>query len=375
MKQLLLFLLLLLGVSAISQPTVTIQPTSVTTCSGSNTGFKVFVQPDTVSYTLTWKRNGVSIVNPDTSGFYLYLKNVSYADSGYYTCNAAGPYGTGHSDTVHLHIRPSLTIDTLYRYNALGCPGTCKGQMKTLISGGNPPYIYDWGGGHSQDTIVYGLCKGTYTLNVTDIDNTHCVSKEYTIDVLRLPRITFQMDPEDTVYLTNPYLRVSFPDSSARKITNWEWNFGDSTRLANVNPVTHVYSKTGMFLVSLNYTDLNGCDTTITDSITVKAAKLHIPNVFSPNSDGKNDCFVIQEATDRTIDLAEIYLSIELKVVNRWGRVVYHNTNYKCKDCGQPNCCEGWNGEGLADGVYFYELKCHGYYEDDNFHGSVTILR
>ncbi len=379
MKQLFLSLLIVFWFSGFSQVTVEILPKNLTVCYGSNARFQAFLAHDTVSYIFTWKRNNVIIPNTDTLGN-LIIPNVSYTDTGYYCCSVSSQYDTAQSDTVHLHIQPKLTIDTLYRYNELGCPGICKGQMKVLVSGGNPPYNYDWGAGHSQDTIVFSLCKGKFMLTVTDADNSHCVSREYTIDVLKLPKVTFTMtdpethEPRDTIYLTKPYLNVAFPDTSTKNLTNWEWNFGDSTRVANVNPLQHTYTKTGRFKVSLNYTDLNGCDTTITDSITVKLAKLRIPNVFSPNHDGKNECFVIQEWNDKTLDINQIYLSNELIIVNRWGKKVFQASNYKSKDVVGEGC-EGWDGTGLADGVYFYVLTCHGLYEDDLFKGSISIVR
>lgn len=379
MKHLFLSLLIFMGFSGFSQVTVHFRPPSiVTACYGDNVKFQVDLTPDTGSYTFTWKRNNVIIPSPDTSGTQLRIKNVSYADSGYYTCLATSAFATGHSDTARLHISPRLYLDTLYRYNELGCPGSCKGQMRITVSGGNPPYIYDWGVGgiHMQgDSIAIGFCKGTYMLNVTDIDNTHCISREYTIEVLHLPKVIFTMDPEDTLYLTKPTLTVEFPDSSRHSMTNWEWRFGDGTSLANINPAQHIYTRTGRFIDSLNYTDLNGCDTTITDTITVKRADLFIPNVISPNGDGSNDCFIIQEKMDRTLDLEEIYLSVELVIVNRWGRKVYETSNYHCKKSGATRGCEGWDGGNLADGVYFYVLTCHGLYEDDVFRGSVTIVR
>jgi gliding motility-associated-like protein len=65
---------------------------------------------------------------------------------------------------------------------------------------------------------------------------------------------------------------------------------------------------------------------------------LTIPNVITPNGDGANDNFVIQNA--------ESY-NITLQIYNRWGRMIYENTNYQndfsCKTC--------------AAGVYYYVIK------------------
>lgn len=377
MKHLFLFVLIILGVSAFGQPQLTIFPNSWDLCYGANASFKALLVPDTNEYVFTWKKNGIVIPSPDTAGPLITIKNVTFADTGYYTCIAISAYDTARSDTAHLHLSPKLSIDTLYRYNTLGCPGTCKGQMKALVSGGNPPYSYDWGAGHSQDTIVYGLCKGTFMLKVVDSDLSHCAAKEYHVDVLRLPKVVFTMVPKDTVYLTKPYLTVAFADSSKKNLTNWEWDFGDSTKVANVNPLQHIYTRTGRFRVSLNYTDLDGCDTTITDSITVKPAELKFPNIISPNGDGHNDCFIIKEVNDPTYSLTldDFYLSNELVIVNRWGRKVYSASNYHYKYSTVPGECQGWSGEGLADGAYYYVLKCHGLYEDDVFKGSITIIR
>jgi hypothetical protein len=392
MKQLLFSFLCFLALSGFSQVTVKINPKTLQLCFGSPASFTATRTPDTVNCFYTWKHNGVILPGFDTIGK-LTFNEVSFADTGYYSCVVFSPVDTVESDTGYLHITPKLNIDTLYRYNQLGCPETCIGQMKALISGGLPPYTYEWGGGHQQDpgNIVIGLCKGDYLLKVTDSTNSHCVSRKYRIDVLSIPKIQFTMtDPEtqlevDTVYLTKPYLLVEFPDSAKQYITNWIWSIElvkdsvqkvtDSTTISNINPYQHQFTRIGKYKISLNYTDLNGCDTTIVDFIYVKQADMFIPNVFTPNCDSFNDCFIFYEKTDKTRDVKEIYLKIELVVVNRWGKKVYDNSNYYCRDKQSPCACDGWKADGLADGVYFYVLTCHGVYGDDVFRGSVTILR
>jgi large repetitive protein len=75
-----------------------------------------------------------------------------------------------------------------------------------------------------------------------------------------------------------------------------------------------------------------------------------IPEGFSPNGDGVNDLFVIRGTTGLTVDL-EVY--------NRWGTVVYKNTDYK-NDWGgitNANLTVGNVGQGLPDGTYFYVVR------------------
>jgi gliding motility-associated-like protein/uncharacterized repeat protein (TIGR01451 family) len=82
-----------------------------------------------------------------------------------------------------------------------------------------------------------------------------------------------------------------------------------------------------------------------------------IPNVFTPNDDGKNDTFEIPGI--------ENYEN-EVTIINRWGGTIHQSKGYK----------NDWNGEGLNEGTYFYVVKVKsqsGKWEVYN--GYVTLLR
>ncbi|MFC7526102.1 gliding motility-associated C-terminal domain-containing protein [Parapedobacter sp. GCM10030251] len=103
--------------------------------------------------------------------------------------------------------------------------------------------------------------------------------------------------------------------------------------------------------------DLNGQVSTATVTIVVAPEPLHIPNVFTPNGDGKNDVFEIQgmEAFDR----------VEIAVVNRWGNEVYRSADYQ----------NDWNGGSLNEGTYYYAIKTHKGSEVVEHKGWVLIKR
>ena len=67
---------------------------------------------------------------------------------------------------------------------------------------------------------------------------------------------------------------------------------------------------------------------------------IKIPNVITPNGDGKNDVFKIEGI--------ELYKENTLAIFNRWGNEVYRSAG------GYDN---SWNGEGLNEGTYYYVLK------------------
>jgi gliding motility-associated-like protein len=90
----------------------------------------------------------------------------------------------------------------------------------------------------------------------------------------------------------------------------------------------------------------------------VKDLKIYVPEGFSPNHDGVHDTFEIIRPYGMTIDI---------QVYNRWGNVVYSNSNYQ----------NDWNGKGtgnfvgqdLVDGGYYYTLTAL----DKN--GNVQVLK
>ena len=110
--------------------------------------------------------------------------------------------------------------------------------------------------------------------------------------------------------------------------------------------------------------------------------ELQVPSVFTPNGDGYNDTFVItlksgSESPGNNTDtrsrgesnggerpLSDYYKSTDLVIFKRWGRIVYHSTDYQ----------NDWDGGGLSDGTYFYVLKCKGLKEEVQYQGSVMIL-
>lgn len=108
----------------------------------------------------------------------------------------------------------------------------------------------------------------------------------------------------------------------------------------------------------------NGClGTTQTYKITVLplSKDLYVPNVFSPNNDGKNDIFYVYGN----------YISkIELQIFNQWGQ---HITTITDKN-------QGWDGKFKGNpqpvGVYVYVLKVEMQDKREiNMKGSITLVR
>uniref|UniRef100_UPI003BF851D9 tandem-95 repeat protein n=1 Tax=Rubrolithibacter danxiaensis TaxID=3390805 RepID=UPI003BF851D9 len=96
--------------------------------------------------------------------------------------------------------------------------------------------------------------------------------------------------------------------------------------------------------------------------VVLKNTTIYIPGGFSPNNDGVNDKFVIENiGNDR----------ISLEIYNRWGNMVYKNPNYKNEWEGRTN--QGIRvGEDLPDGTYYYIVIVNG---KTKFASFLTIKR
>ena len=110
-----------------------------------------------------------------------------------------------------------------------------------------------------------------------------------------------------------------------------------------------------------NYTDVTvpgfgvyeftytSCDTSSSISIAFECP-LVIPNTLTPNGDGNNDLFIIENLNP------EIYSNSYFTVYNRWGIVIYNSSKYGLNSTW-------WDGkktfenETVNDGVYFYVLE------------------
>jgi gliding motility-associated-like protein len=161
---------------------------------------------------------------------------------------------------------------------------------------------------------------------------------------------------------------ISFSIATASPINQINWNFDDPTSGANnvstsLDP-SHQFSEPGTYQITAIvefdcYTDtisqnitLFDCSETITTII-----PFEFPNVISPNGDGINDLFEVENLPENT----------EVIVFNRWGNVVFSSNNYQNNWDGKDN-----SGKELVDGVYTYKFKT---VEGNVGHGFVHLIR
>ena len=161
---------------------------------------------------------------------------------------------------------------------------------------------------------------------------------------------------------------ISFSIPSTSPINQVNWNFGDPNSGANnssssLNP-NHLFSEIGTYQITA-IVDFECFSETLTQTITLvdcsdtisQVISFEFPNVITPNSDGTNDVFEIQNLPENT----------KVLILNRWGNIVFSSDNYQNNWDGKDN-----SGRALVDGVYTYKFTTKA---GKTGHGFVHLVR
>ena len=141
--------------------------------------------------------------------------------------------------------------------------------------------------------------------------------------------------------------------------TSWSWG-GDAS--SNSSQFFTVIGP-GVYSATVNGTCGSGSDQIVVlpcvneEPTDTSIVEFFFPNVITPNSDGINDFFTIEN----------LPANLEVIILNRWGNVVFSSTNYQNNWNGTDN-----SGQALVDGVYTYKFKSQA---GKTGHGFVHCIR
>jgi gliding motility-associated-like protein len=271
-----------------------------------------------------------------------------------YTVTVTNAGGCSATDmvtvTVNNNPTPSLTSQDAV------C-GDDDGQITATPTGSN--FMYTLNGGTPQSSPMFtNLSPGTYTITVTDAAG--CTGTQTTtVGQVNNANASFTASP-----LTGQVpLPVNFTNNSTGA-NNYFWDFGNGSSTTTQNG-SATYTTGGTYQVMLIvYNNNTTCaDTAMVTIIAEELVEVEIPNVFTPNGDGKNDIFVLTSKGLSQVN-GEIY--------NRWGKRVSEWS-------GSPS--NGWNGktDGGAeaqDGVYYYIISTvAGNGDVKEYKGFVQLIR
>ncbi|MEN0002598.1 MAG: SdrD B-like domain-containing protein [Bacteroidota bacterium] len=136
--------------------------------------------------------------------------------------------------------------------NNLDCPDSNDGSVTAFVSGGTPPYLYNWSNGATTQTVS-NLAAGSYTVTVTDAAG---CSVSATGIVNAPPPIIVNLNGTDPVCVGDMNGSIFSSVSGGTPPYSFFWNTGQTSQfLTNLSP--------GSYTVTV--TDANGCDVVATE--------------------------------------------------------------------------------------------------------------
>jgi gliding motility-associated-like protein len=281
---------------------------------------------------------------------------------GLYTLTITDANGcTNFASATVLDELPQIALSAIV--DSASCFGTPDGQITVSEStGGTPPYAYRLNDGEfSENRQFDNLETGVYTLSIRDARG--CLS-DTQIVVGSPPELLLAL-PADTTLELGQTVELAAQVSGMPDL--FEWSPPDGLDCTDCpNPIAQpVETTTYQLLIST----LEGCTTA--ESITIiveRPRKLYIPNVFSPNGDGRNDVF-------RVFPGPGVQQIVQAQIFDRWGGLVFEAGNYT-PDATQPTWDGTVGGNLMSSGVFTYTIKVlfiDGQVE--RFSGSVLLLR
>ncbi|MCB9335574.1 MAG: gliding motility-associated C-terminal domain-containing protein [Flavobacteriales bacterium] len=270
----------------------------------------------------------------------LIINNLNQNNSGDYYLVVKDENGClSNADTTSISILNSPPIPSIY-----GNISYCVGDTLLLYTDSIYQQTYFWEGPngvlnnqiHYQINDITSNQTGLYTISITDTNGCQS-SNSIFVNVFDYPM--FDLGNDTIVCIDSLEGFILEIDTV---YSEYLWQDGSTLNFLNV-------LDSGLYHVTV----VNGvCNSSDSIMIQLDSCLINdIPNIFTPNGDGINDYFIIENI--------EKYPNSKLEVFNRWGRIIFKDDNYK----------NDWDANGINSGTYYYL-----FYPNDSS-GKLTIQK
>lgn len=269
----------------------------------------------------------------------------TYTLPGLYTIRliASDPGSCNPPDTVFQQIKVFDTLTFQASKDTFLCPDQ---SYKLSDSAGDPFLTYLWSpaAGLSDPSVPDPVADpDSSTVYILTVSTSNCTVKdtvEVKVDTLNA----------DFMIVRDSCNVFSFVNTSVNSEETY-WFFGDGDSSSMLSP-SHSYNDGGEYEVMLVIISKRSCTDTATQKLTIEKFREDgpfIPNVFTPNNDGKNDLFeFIPGKTICTLD--------RLIVFSRWGERLFEGIS--------PDVLT-WDGKKngvlMPEGTYFFIAEGKGF--------------
>ncbi len=275
-------------------------------------------------------------------------REITVSESGTYTLVIENENGIESyaSDpvTVEVFDLPSADADI----SDVSCYNGSDGSISLTISKGELPYSVDWNGGAMTGANVEGLSAGSYSAEITDANG--CQNT-----------LNAEVNQPSEIVIEGEISNARCPDAADGEIilsvsggtSPYSYNWGNGMS----GPVISNLSA-GSYSVTV--TDGNNCEKSKSMVISNNEELcFRIPDIITPNGDGKNDTWVISGL--------EIYPDVVVQIFDRWGKRVFYSEGY------DDNFDGTYNGRDLPMQSYHYVINLND--GSPVIIGNITIVR
>ncbi len=268
----------------------------------------------------------------------------------------------------------------------------CQPLQVSFTSTSGSTDVYEWyfgdGTSSSEPNPVHNYPNpGVYDITLITKNNNGCIdtiSYPGLIKVFSKPKAEFSWQPQNPSLLdpTIKFVNKTIPQNSENI---YVWQIQDN--LEDPQSYTYIFDSvnpyysfptdegaeaTGTYVINLMASTKNmppsgyvyECIDTATHEITLLNDFLQFPNVITANGDGVNDVFRIASLAKGTA-----FPNNELHIYDRSGRTAYHKKNMTENDVWDPKA------ENAPAGTYFYKFVVKGLYKDNEFNGTIEVMR
>ncbi len=276
--------------------------------------------------------------------------NINTSTTFYFT--ATNPQGCSLTDSVHIEVRSAAA------FTINGPFSICRDSSVQLSAGGGDLYLWQPAGSLNNPAISKPVATPSgptiYSVRITDTICNNSTDLSTVVTVLPSPNIrAFKSNDLDCT--------TDFSQLTASGGVTYSWLPASS--LNNPAIATPIARPTATTQYIVSGKDIWGCVNT--DSIIVYVTTANkggylMPSGFTPNNDGKNDCYGIK--------YWGVLNKLQFSIYNRWGERIFYTTD--------PSRC--WDGtyKGIMQdmGAFIYVISAKTACDNAVFRKGTFIL-
>lgn len=317
------------------------------TCNNSPDGaIDITVTGGATPYTYAWT---------GPAPFTAATEDISGVLAGSYTVTITDANGCAVTDTIVINALTSVIADAGNDTTA------CVGGTLTLDGSGSSNAIsYQWiqlpSGAVVSSAVTANVIPGAGTTAYVLIASNGVCSSTDTVLVTSSPGPVADAGPDQSIITGMTTTIGGTPTGPSGSTYAW----GPSTGLGDPTMGNPVASPAATTSYTVFVTDANGCVGSDTMNLIVVPA-IDFPNGFTPNGDGINDVW--------QIDNIQLFPNCQVQVYNRWGELLFNSIGYN------PPWDGRFEGKDVPVGTYYYIIKLNDPLFPDVFTGPLTIMR